>query len=848
MSSEKRRDPRAGNAGATYLTPNDVTYSSNSSEETHQSETSVIPDLDIFTAPRKDSKTWTAGTISWDELKARGGSPDDKKECGGYVLGRFKGTHRTKGDLLDRCALTLDADDPDATFLDRVRAELDGTAAIIHSTFNSTAAKPRYRVIVPLARRATAAEYAATARHLMGRIGQGFDPSCDQPERFMYRPSTQDPEKFHWEPLAGGPLDVVTASETDAQDRSADSAPTPAPVATDMTPYDQLDNERKRQARERTQDRLNGWRARLQAALELDERGTDENGRGWERQAADFAYTLHRLALSSWCHLDEESAEKEFHKRLPQEMADAESGGSPLADKWQSKASGARMDGPLPAPWEEENMTAPVRPAFQSLDGDRDVAEAILPKLGDQLARTPGRGWLSYDAERGIWRSVADSRVLGRVMEAATEWAAEKFKTINDPRQAQKLYKLRDDSKGRKVMSQLETMVLQDDSAFDAHPQLLCVGNGVVDLRTGQLLSHDPALRLTKGTATAYVADAKHDDWNKVLSSLPVEKRDWLRGRFGQGITGRPPTDDRVVFLRSPGSGAKSTLLSALQTALGDHMAKMPDKILTSKGDAHSTEITELQGARLAYIEELPEGARLNVKRLKDLAGTGVMDGRRLYKDTIRWQATHTLFITTNYLPRVVESDKGTWRRLVMCEFPYTYVDRVEEITDPATQRVKDTTLRQRVTDGHGGRAEAALAWIVGGAREWYAAHEEMAPMPASVKQDTDRWRGTEDLISAFAGEYLQFDPEGLVSTRDLYAAFCCWQENNGRQIWAENTFKPRFEQHELIAGHRVESKRVRRAAAVSRAPQGLLTAPQPRGSQVSVYTGVCWKPGEDLD
>lgn len=277
-------------------------------------------------------------------------------------------------------------------------------------------------------------------------------------------------------------------------------------------------------------------------------------------------------------------------------------------------------------------------------------------------------------------------------------------------------------------------------------------------------------------------------------------------------------------------------------------MVKMPDKILTAKGDAHSTEITELQGARLAYIEELPEGARLNVKRLKDIAGTGVMDGRRVFKDTSRWEATHTLFITTNYLPRVAESDKGTWRRLVMCEFPYTYVDHAEEITDPASQRVKDTTLRQRVTSGGEGRAEAALAWIIGGAREWYAADGEMAPRPASVQQDTDSWRGTEDLISAFVSEYLQFDAQGMVSTRDLYAAFSHWQESNGRQIWSDNTFKPRFEQHELITGHRVESKRVRKTATVSPAPRGLLAAPQSRGSQVTVYTGVSWRSDGELD
>ena len=34
---------------------------------------------------------------------------------------------------------------------------------------------------------------------------------------------------------------------------------------------------------------------------------------------------------------------------------------------------------------------------------------------------------------------------------------------------------------------------------------------------------------------------------------------------------------------------------------------------------------------------------------------------------------THTMFVTTNYLPRVDESDHGTWRRLVLVDFPHRY-------------------------------------------------------------------------------------------------------------------------------------------------------------------------------
>ena len=34
---------------------------------------------------------------------------------------------------------------------------------------------------------------------------------------------------------------------------------------------------------------------------------------------------------------------------------------------------------------------------------------------------------------------------------------------------------------------------------------------------------------------------------------------------------------------------------------------------------------------------------------------------------------TFCLFVSTNYKPRVDETDHGTWRRLAMVEFPITY-------------------------------------------------------------------------------------------------------------------------------------------------------------------------------
>ena len=44
--------------------------------------------------------------------------------------------------------------------------------------------------------------------------------------------------------------------------------------------------------------------------------------------------------------------------------------------------------------------------------------------------------------------------------------------------------------------------ILTDPLAFDKDPWFLCVGNGVVDLRSGELSEHDPGYPMLKQTLT----------------------------------------------------------------------------------------------------------------------------------------------------------------------------------------------------------------------------------------------------------------------------------------------------------------------------------------------------------
>ena len=123
--------------------------------------------MDVITAPSSTWKKWTPGTVSWEEILSWMGHPAAAKECGGYVIGKFRGGLRRTRSLIHREAVTLDAD-YNARSLPEHLTEM-GVRCAWHTTWSSAPDNPRYRVVLPLSRPVSAEEYEIVAESLAAR-------------------------------------------------------------------------------------------------------------------------------------------------------------------------------------------------------------------------------------------------------------------------------------------------------------------------------------------------------------------------------------------------------------------------------------------------------------------------------------------------------------------------------------------------------------------------------------------------------------------------------------------------------------------------------------------------------
>jgi putative DNA primase/helicase len=306
-----------------------------------------------------------------------------------------------------------------------------------------------------------------------------------------------------------------------------------------------------------------------------------------------------------------------------------------------------------------------------------------------------------------------------------------------------------------------------------------------VDLRTGELVPHDPAFMMTKVTEVPYVPGARSRDWDQCMDALDPDVMQWMQMRWGQGATGWPTSDDVLPVLQGSGSNGKSTQMMAVQRALGEHMTQVPAKLVMANPSDHPTELMTLRGARVAYIDETPEAATLNVARLKAVLGQEYVTARAIRQDNVTWRATHSLFLSTNYVPNIHETDHGTWRRLALVRFEKKYE--------------RDERFRTRVARGAGGIAEAVLAWVVDGARAWYDADMVMAQEPTKVHEDTLRWRIETDLVLAYLDECVVFEDGVAVASTDLFENMNEWLKGRRQKVWSDKTASSRLKGHEVI-------------------------------------------------
>lgn len=478
----------------------------------------------------------------------------------------------------------------------------------------------------------------------------------------------------------------------------------------------------------------------------------------------------------------------------------------------------------------------------QEMFTDSSLAElAAFDILENSFRWVRGIGWYSWTGK--LWEEVSDERVGEAIRQWAKAKLVEAAQSGNNVQAAQwiRVQKL---SQRESILKQARGIMELPIDKWDADPDVLNTPSGIVDLRTGVLGPHNPHAYCTKITSGSYRPGFKHPDWTMALEALRDDARDWMQVVAGQAISGRISERDKMPLLHGDGGNGKSLLATdGLLPAAGGYGVLAPQRLLTRRAGDHSTETMLLRGARLVVIEELAEGTSFNPATLKQILGSHVLTARKMRQDDVTFTTSHTMFATSNHLPRVSDTSNGIWRRIAIVNFPYTFRVGNEDM-DAENDKPGDELLKSRIVDNESGQHDAIVTWMVEGAKRWYdwrAAPSQKSPLdyPPSVQEDTEKWIIDSDLIAGFWEEILVSEPGSMIEQGDLFASYERWAEDQGMDAGTRAGFSQRFEGSRISKKAKVSKRRLRGAADLRKVTSSNRMGEW--GNQPYVWVGVAF-------
>lgn len=413
----------------------------------------------------------------------------------------------------------------------------------------------------------------------------------------------------------------------------------------------------------------------------------------------------------------------------------------------------------------DDNPNKPSSARTYARYSDADMAERLAKRRGGTIRYSEdGEKWAAWSGQR--WSNSGDNLVKHAVSKLCQEALPDVFNTAATPKDAEsRAMSLCSANKMNAIVSYAQTLPeLQIKmEQFDADPHLLNTPKGVVNLRTGEWLAHNPEFYMTKITSVAPEYGVPQR-WMQFLHEATGGDQDmieYLQRVAGYALTGEK-TLHTLHFFYGPGGNGKGTFLNTLRDVWGDYAATADMSLFVSQRyEQHSTGLADLAGARLVLAQETDENRTWDEAKLKQLTSNDRVKARFMRRDFFEFRPMFKLLFAGNHRPGIKNVDDALRRRIHIVPFTIK----------PATP---DPLLGKKLEDEY----PQILQWAIEGARKFYADGELRDP--AIVHEATEEYFDEEDDFSQWLRERTSTDnPDAFTPTATLVEDYMEWAARN---------------------------------------------------------------------
>ncbi len=415
---------------------------------------------------------------------------------------------------------------------------------------------------------------------------------------------------------------------------------------------------------------------------------------------------------------------------------------------------------------------------------DTGNAERLITRHGGKIRFNWGRNvWHYWDGKR--WAPDTTGK-LERLAKDTVRAIPAEAAGLNGPEYAAVLkWAATSESDGKRQamirLARSEPGIPVQPDQLDAHPWLLNVANGTIDLKTGKCKPHDPTDMITRLINVVYDPEATCPIFDAFLSKIFDGDKalvQYIWRLIGYSLTGSI-REQIIILCWGTGSNGKSTLLSVIRDLLGDYASEADaESFMERKSEMIREDIAALDGARFVAASETSDGRRLSEALVKKMTGGERLRARRLYENGYEFLPQFKAWLASNYKPMICGGGHAIWRRVKFIPFTVTISD--DE---------KDPELHEKL------RAElpGILAKAVQACLEWQ--HDGLK-QPKVITEATDAYRREMDILAEWLEDrcILKRGVEEL--TKQLYADYTTWCEAQGYEPIKQRTFGQRLTEH----------------------------------------------------
>jgi putative DNA primase/helicase len=291
--------------------------------------------------------------------------------------------------------------------------------------------------------------------------------------------------------------------------------------------------------------------------------------------------------------------------------------------------------------------------------------------------------------------------------------------------------------------------------------------NGILDLDTSELFAPTPSWFATSSLGTTYDPGAGEPRrWIEFLHSLwPDDLESWgvLQEWCGYTLLS-DTTQQKILLMVGPKRSGKGTIARILSALLGPDAVCSPT--LSSLGTNFGAQ--PLLNKSLAIVSDARLGGRVDqaavAERLLSISGEDGQTIDRKHLPAIHCHLPVRFMLLTNELPRLGDTSGALASRFIVLKLTRSFYGKED----------------RRLTDQLKRELPSIFLWALAGLRRLEARGYFL--QPASARDDVEELERLGSPLRAFLEDRCVVEPDAEVAAKDLYSAWRCWCEDNGRE------------------------------------------------------------------